>query len=128
MDGPENPPNRHPIPKWTMIYRNFLVMLLFLPALSGVAAAQVLSDRIEILTDDHGYFPCMDCHGDQESITTPRILEEEHAEPFEWEDSDGVTHLVTFGDRVSIGDLRGSNLKCLRDFLEILTFSIPTRY
>ena len=57
---------------------------LFILAAAGPATAQVLADRIEVLTDDHGYFPCMDCHGDQETITTPRILEEEHFEPLEW--------------------------------------------
>jgi len=80
-----------------------------LSAMAGSAAAQVLADRIEVLTNDHGYFPCMDCHGDQESVPTPRILEEEHGEPFEWEDADGEVHLVTFGDRVAIADLLGTS-------------------
>ena len=84
-------------------------MLLFLSALAVAAGAQVTSDRIEILTNDHGYFPCMDCHGDQETIATPRILEEEHAEPLEWEDADGVTYLVPFGELVPISDLLGTN-------------------
>ena len=85
------------------------MMLLFLSALAVAAGAQVTSDRIEILTNDHGYFPCMDCHGDQETIATPRILEEEHAEPLEWEDADGVTYLVPFGELVPISDLLGTN-------------------
>jgi hypothetical protein len=49
----------------------------------------------------------MDCHGDQETITTPRILEEEHFEPLEWEDDEGEVHLVPFGQLVAIGDLLG---------------------
>lgn len=80
-----------------------VVLILF----SGLAGAQVTPDRIAILTDDHGYFPCMDCHADQESNPTPRILEEEHFDPLEWEDEDGVVHLVHFGDYVSLGDLLG---------------------
>ena len=82
--------------------------LFLLAAAASSASAQVLADRIQVLTDDHGYFPCMDCHGDQETITTPRILEEEHAEPLEWEDADGNVHLVSFGDRVAIADLLGT--------------------
>ncbi len=92
-----------------MTARLLFAAFILLPALTGVAAAQVTSDRIGILTDDHGYFPCMDCHGDQESVPTPRILEEEHAEPLEWEDEDGVVHLVPFGDRVAIADLLGTS-------------------
>ena len=92
-----------------MTARFLFAAFILLPALAGVAPGQVTSDRIEILTEDHGYFPCMDCHGDQESITTPRILEEEHAEPLEWEDSDGVVHVVSFGDRVAIADLLGTS-------------------
>lgn len=85
------------------------VIVLSLLAVAGGAAAQVIPDRIEVLTDDHGYFPCMDCHGDQESIATPRILEEEHAEPLEWEDDEGNVHVVSFGDRVAIADLLGTS-------------------
>jgi len=85
------------------------LLLLCLVLTPGAASAQVLSDRIEILTNDHGYFPCMDCHGDQESVTTPRILQEEHAEPLEWEDADGNVHLVSFGDRVALADLLGES-------------------
>ena len=81
-----------------------LVMGMILPP--GVPA-QVNSDRITALTDDHGYFPCMDCHVDQETNLTPRILEEEHGEPMEWDDQDGVTHQVVFGDLISLGDLLG---------------------
>lgn len=76
-------------------------------ALSGATSAQVLSDRITVLEDLHGYFPCMDCHGDQETIETPRILDLEHDEPFEWEDDDGNVHLVPFGRYVAISDLLG---------------------
>jgi len=49
----------------------------------------------------------MDCHEDQEPVTTPRILQEEHFEPLEWEDDDGGVHLVAFGQKVAIGDLLG---------------------
>jgi hypothetical protein len=97
------------IPKATMTARFLFAAFILLPVLAGVATSQVTSDRIEILTDDHGYFPCMDCHGDQESVATPRILEEEHSEPMEWEDEDGVVHLVPFGDRVAIADLLGTS-------------------
>ena len=92
-----------------MTARLLFAAFILLPALVGIAIPQVTSDRIEILTDDHGYFPCMDCHGDQESVATPRILEEEHAEPLEWEDADGVTYLVPFGDLVPIADLLGTS-------------------
>ncbi len=71
------------------------------------ASAQVTADRTTALSDYHGYFPCMDCHGDQETIATPRVLEEEHYEPMEWEDDDGVVHYVPFGEMVSIKDLLG---------------------
>ena len=87
----------------------FITGLLVLPALAGLASAQVTSDRIAILTDDHGYFPCMDCHADQEPVSTPRILEEDHEVPYEWEDGDGVVHLVPFGDQVAIADLLGTS-------------------
>lgn len=90
-----------------MSARFLITVLACLPFVVGVASAQVISDRVEILTDDHGYFPCMDCHGDQESIATPRILEEEHGEPLEWEDAEGNVYLVPFGDRVAIADLLG---------------------
>ena len=69
--------------------------------------AQVTADRTAALADYHGYFPCMDCHGDQESVATPRILEEEHYEPMEWEDDEGIVHYVPFGNKVAIADLLG---------------------
>lgn len=72
-----------------------------------IAFSQGTSDRLTTLEDDHGYFPCMDCHSDQETNRTPRILEEEHFEPLEWEDENGETHLVPFGQKVAIGDLLG---------------------
>jgi hypothetical protein len=72
------------------------------------------SDRIEVLEEYHGYYPCMDCHEDQESNPTPRILEEEHEIPLEWEDDEGETHLVEFGEWLSFADLLGqSELKGL---------------
>lgn len=76
---------------------------------AGLADAQVTTDRIAALTDAHGYFPCMDCHRDQETIAGPRILEEEHSEPMVWEDDDGVSHSVPFGQKVAIADLLGNN-------------------
>jgi len=84
-------------------------LLLPILAMAGVAAAQNTSDRITALEFDHGYFPCMDCHADQETDFTPRILDEEHAEPLEWEDADGNTHLVPFGRYVSLADLLGES-------------------
>lgn len=90
-----------------MTARFLIIFSLFALVLTMVATAQVTSDRIEILTNDHGYFPCMDCHADQEPVATPRILEEDHEVPLEWEDADGVTRLVPFGDRVAIADLLG---------------------
>ena len=73
------------------------------------ATAQVTADRIDVLENQHGYFPCMDCHGDQETITTPRILEEDHGEPHEWEDDEGNIHFVPFGRLVAIADLLGES-------------------
>ncbi len=91
--------------------RVFLFSIALALIISGTAPnstpAQVTSDRITALTDDHGYFPCMDCHEDQESNATARILEEEHFEPLEWEDEDGQTHEVAFGDFVTIAELLG---------------------
>jgi len=88
----------------------FLGLLAALLALGvGTAQAQVTSDRLAALEDDHGYYPCMDCHSDQETNHTPRILSEEHFEPLEWDDEDGVTHLVPFGQKVAIADLLGQS-------------------
>ncbi len=84
-----------------------LLAALVICGLAAPATAQVTSDRITVLTDYHGYFPCMDCHGDQESVARPRILEEEHFEPLEWEDDDGNVSYVPFGQMVSLGDLLG---------------------
>lgn len=78
-------------------------------ALSGVTTAQVIADRVAVLEDYHGYFPCMDCHGDQETVETPRILDLEHYEPLEWEDDDGNVHLAPFGRWVAIADLLGES-------------------
>ena len=81
--------------------------LAILAATTSQAFALRTSDRIQALTDYHGYFPCMDCHAEQEPVPTPRILQEEHYEPMAWEDDNGVTHKVAFGQKVSIGDLLG---------------------
>ncbi len=86
-----------------------LVAALAICGLSAEAEAQVSSDRIAALSDFHGYFPCMDCHGDQETVATPRILEEEHYEPLAWEDDDGTVSYVPFGQLVSIADLLGQH-------------------
>lgn len=83
----------------------FLLSALVLAALP--AAAQVTSDRIAALSDYHGYYPCMDCHGDQETIFQPRILAEEHATPLEWTDDDGGIHAVPYGTQVTIAELLG---------------------
>ncbi len=88
------------------LFATTLVLILNL-VFPGTAAAQTTSDRITALEDDHGYFPCMDCHADQESNATPRILEEEHFEPLEWDDEDGTTHQVVFGDYVTLAELLG---------------------
>lgn len=85
------------------------VLAIVLSFCAAPVTAQVTSDRITELTDYHGYFPCMDCHGDQETVPTPRILEEEHSEPLEWEDDNGVTHFVPFGQKVAIADLLSAN-------------------
>lgn len=90
----------------SMIRSQWLKLFGFLILIFAVeSAAQGTSDRISVLTDDHGYFPCSDCHEDQETLHQPRILEEEHAEPLEWEDADGVTHYVSFGEYLPISSL-----------------------
>jgi len=99
-----------------------LAALAFLVVFPPQASSQSTSDRITVLEDYHGYFPCMDCHEDQESNATPRILEEEHFDPLEWDDDEGVTHLVAFGDFVSLGDLLGQadqNIMRNRDLARI---------
>ena len=85
-------------------------------ALFGAAAlpafperAPRTSDRIQVLEEVHGYFPCSDCHADLETNPTPRLLQEEHAEPLEWDDAEGVTHLVEFGEYLPIGELLDDN-------------------
>jgi hypothetical protein len=96
-------PQRAPLP--TPLPTVLLLTALWLAALP--ASGQTTSDRAAALTDFHGYFPCSDCHGDQETIHEPYIMMEEHAEPLEWEDDDGVAHLVPFGKLVLISDLLG---------------------
>jgi len=93
--------------------RRFLVLSLLLAVVASGAQAAApatpvkTSDRIEALESYHGYYPCMDCHEDIETNTTPRFLAEEHDVPLEWEDDDGVTHVVPFGERVSFAQLLG---------------------
>ncbi len=71
----------------------------------GAAFGVTTSDRIEVITDQIGYFPCMDCHKDQASNPVPRIMEEEHSDPVFFDDESSVRHRVTFGERVAIADL-----------------------
>jgi hypothetical protein len=66
------------------------------------------SDRQYELENYHGYYPCSDCHSDQETNSNPRFLVEEHYEPLEWEDSLGVTRYMVFGEMVSFADLMGA--------------------
>jgi len=84
-----------------------LLALLAIFSAGNQVLGQSTTDRIAVLTDYHGYFPCNDCHGDQETVHQPRVLEEEHFEPIEWEDDEGVTHLVPLGQRISIAELLG---------------------
>jgi len=91
------------------------------------AGAQATSDRITILSDYHGYYPCMDCHGDQESIPTPRILEEEHEVPLDWVDDDGVEHFVPFGRRVALADLLGTDGKDDMASLDLVRIGVRLR-
>jgi hypothetical protein len=87
-------------------------LLLLLSAGLAVAAGPGRGEvktveRKSVLEDKHGYFPCSDCHADQETNPKPRFLEEEHETPLEWEDDAGETHVVEFGEKVAIGDLLG---------------------
>lgn len=108
-----------------------VAVLTALIVLAVPVQAQVTSDRIAVLSDYHGYYPCMDCHGDQETIATPRILEEEHFEPLEWDDDEGNTHSVPFGQKVAISDLlkevetgslQGDNLARIGERLNIASY------
>ncbi len=72
------------------------------------AYGQRTSDRIHELENYHGYYPCSDCHADQETNPRPRFLVDEHYEPIEWEDSTGATRIVEFGELVSFADLLGA--------------------
>ena len=109
-----------------------LALLLFLglswPAFSsGFATA----DRRYELEDYHGYYPCSDCHSDQETNPTPRFLLEEHYEPIEWEDSTETVRFSAFGEWRSFEDLLGAsdlsgsrkkNLKTVGDHLGVLDY------
>ncbi len=108
------------------------ILVIVLVCCYGVSIqAQVTVDRVAVLEDYHGYYPCMDCHEDQETIIKPRILEEEHAEPLEWEDDDGQVHLEPFGQKVPLGELMGQldvttlygdNLARIGERLDILSY------
>ncbi len=75
---------------------------------SGPGRGEVKTvERRSVLEDQHGYYPCSDCHADQETNPKPRFLQEEHDSPLEWEDEAGNTHLVEFGEKLAIGDLLG---------------------
>lgn len=84
---------------------------LLIPLLAGGLHSVELrtSDRIHELENYHGYFPCTDCHADQESNSRPRFLVDEHDVPIEWEDSTGTVRYATFGERVSFADLLGES-------------------
>ena len=75
--------------------------------LGGAAGPVRTSDRIAALEEYHGYFPCMDCHTDQVSNPRPRILVEEHDIPLVWEDDEGESHVVEFGEFLPISTLLG---------------------
>jgi uncharacterized CHY-type Zn-finger protein len=68
-----------------------------------------VSDRLLDLEEYHGYYPCSDCHAEQETNPTPRFLEDEHAEPLEWEDETGETRVVEFGELLAVRDLLEGN-------------------
>ncbi len=73
------------------------------------------SDRITVLEEYHGFFPCSDCHADQETDPTPRFLEDDHVEPLEWEDDAGEAWEVEFGEYLAVGDLlKGNGIPGLR--------------
>lgn len=85
-----------------------LILSLAASVVPGASAADIrTSDRLEVLENQHGYFPCMDCHESQETNATPRFLVDEHDSPLQWEDEDGNTRFVPFGERVSFAQLLG---------------------
>ncbi len=86
-----------------------LVLGTLISVFCGPSFGLMTSDRITVITDQIGYFPCMDCHGDQASNPQPRILEEEHSDPVYFDDENGVRHWVTFGERVAISSLLQSD-------------------
>ncbi|MDP2360774.1 MAG: hypothetical protein Q8O14_08480 [bacterium] len=65
------------------------------------------NDRVKLLWEFHGYYPCMDCHFNQETNRRPRVLEMEHEKPLDWMDDDGVIHRVEFGERLPLAELLG---------------------
>ncbi len=85
------------------------ILAALLAAGPGTAMEPTTSDRISVIRNQLGYFPCMDCHGDQVPDPRVRIMEEEHAEPLAYEDENGVTHRITFGVRVPISELLTSS-------------------
>ncbi len=66
-------------------FGNRPLALLFVIGLSYQAFALEVNtaDRTYELEDYHGYYPCSDCHSDQETNHQPRFLIEEHYEPIE---------------------------------------------
>lgn len=71
------------------------------------AAELIFTDRIKLLSDYHGYYPCGDCHYNQETNRQPRILQDEHEQPMDWVDDAGAIHRVEFGERLPLADLLG---------------------
>ncbi|PIV80843.1 hypothetical protein COW53_07535 [bacterium CG17_big_fil_post_rev_8_21_14_2_50_64_8] len=83
----------------------WIPLILMTLGMAAPAAGLTTSDRLAVISDQLGYYPCMDCHGDQATYTQPRILEEEHVEPLLYTDTEGVVHQVTFGERLAISQL-----------------------
>ncbi len=87
--------------------RALTILMTVVVAISAADSALAIrtSDRITALEEYHGYYPCMDCHADQETDPTPRFLIEEHEIPMEWEDDEGISHAVEFGELLAFSDL-----------------------
>jgi hypothetical protein len=73
--------------------------------MASTASGLNTSDRVYELENYHGYYPCSDCHSDQETNPNPRFLLDEHYEPLEWEDSTETVRYMEFGEWISFADL-----------------------